>query len=275
MAIKRYFSTDNLNRIKKDFKFLIKLVNTSYGEFDFALRDDYFNIYFKGNSLAKVVPKKGNIYKVRINAKFFCDSSADDTKFYTSKSGGSYITIVLNPKQLHPFFQRKHLNEFASKIKKAHYGEEIDFEQSVITDNLNRSSVIFIDRQVTDTILKRKRIDLLALKQSEGNKYTFLISEVKLGNNKELKNKVASQLNGYLRHLTKYFTDYKKCYETQFEQKIELGLINISNINKIEIIEPVEGIIIVGGYSGIAKNQISALINTFPHLNVKHFTNAL
>ena len=181
----------------------------------------------------------------------------------------------MKPKQLHPFFQRKHLIEFASKIKKEHNGEEIDFEQSLITDNLNRESIIIIDRQVTDTILKRKRLDLLALKQIEGNKYKFIVSEVKLGNNRELKNKVASQLDGYVKHIKKYFTDYKQCYEIHFEQKKELSLIKIPASNKIEIVEPVEGIILVGGYSGIAKNQISELDATFPHLEVKQFTNEI
>ena len=273
MSIKRYFSAENLKRIKKDFKFLIKFVETSYGEFDFAIRDNYFNIYYKGNSLAKVEPKKDDIYKVIINVKFFGKTKADNPKFYITRNGSKNISITLNTKQLHPFFQKKHITEFASRIKKVHNGEEIDFEQSLITDNLNKNSIIFIDRQVTDTILKRKRLDLLALKQVEGNKYKFLVAEVKLGNNTELRNKVASQLDNYLKHIAINFTDYKKCYEIQFEQKKELGLIKIPSSNKIDIIEPVEGIILVGGYSGIAIKQIKELRKTFPHLVVKQFTN--
>lgn len=275
MAIKRYFSLKNLKRIKKDFKFLISLIDTSYGEFDFAIRDNYFNIYYKGNSLAKVEPKKNDLYKVIINVKFFANTKADNPKFYIAKNGSNNISLTLNTKQLHPFFQKKHITEFASRIKKVHNGEEIDFEQALITDNLNKKNIIFIDRQVTDTILKRKRLDLLALRQVEGNKYKFLVSEVKLGNNKELKNKVASQLDDYLKHIKTNFTDYKKCYEIQFSQKKELGLIKIPASNKIEIIEPVEGIILVGGYSGIAKKQISELRTTFPHLKIKQFTNEI
>jgi len=85
MGIKRYFSKDNLKRIKRDFKFLVSLIDTSYGEFDFAIRDNYFNIYYKGNSLAKVKPKKNNLYKVSINTKFFDKTQADNPIFYTSK----------------------------------------------------------------------------------------------------------------------------------------------------------------------------------------------
>lgn len=273
MHIKRFFSENNLERIKKDFKFLIKLINTSYGEFDFAIRDNYFNIYYKGNSLAKVEPKKNDFYKVSINTKFFDKTKADTPTFYTSKKDSD--NIVLTNKQLHRFFQRKHLTEFASRIKKVHNGEEIDFEQSLITDNLNRVDFIFIDRQVTDTKLKRKRLDLLALKQVEGNQYKFVVSEVKLGNNSELKGKVASQLDRYVEHIKDNFDSYKICYEKQFEQKRELGLIKSPTISKINIIKPVEGIILVGGYSGIAIKQIDELKKIYSHLEVKQFTNEI
>ncbi len=273
MEIKRYFSEDNLKRIKRDFFFLVRLIDTSYGEFDFAIRDKYFNIYYKGNSLAKIEPKKNNFYKVSINTKFFDKTKADNPIFYTTKKNSN--NIVLTNKQLHRFFQRKHLTEFASRIKKVHNGEEIVFEQSLITDNLNREDFIFIDRQVTDTKLKRKRLDLLALKQVKENQYQFLVMEVKLGNNPELKSKVASQLDGYVKHINDNFRDYKKCYEKHFEQKRELGLIKNPSINKINIVKPVEGIILVGGYSGIAIKQINELKYTYPHLKVKQFTNEI
>lgn len=273
MKIKRYFSAENLIRVKNDFKFLFKLLDTSFGEYDFAIRDNYFNIYYKGNSLAKVEPKKNNLYKISINSKFFDNTKADSPNFYTSKNNSN--NIILTNKQLHRFFQRKHLIEFASRIKKVHNGEEIDFEQSLITDNLNREDFIFIDRQVTDTELKRKRLDLLALEQVEGNQYKFVVSEVKLGNNGELKSKVASQLDGYVKHITDNFNDYRKCYEKHFEQKRKLGLIKTPAIDNIKIVEPVEGIILVGGYSGIAKKHIKELNTTYPHLKVKPFTNEI
>ncbi len=276
MPIKRYFTPDNLTRISKDFNFLITLVNTSYGEYDMAIRDNYFNIYYKGNSLAKVEPKGGDQYKVSINTKFFTNTPADDASYYKSKSkSGSYINLILTSKQLHPFFQRKHLTRFAALIKKVHNGEEIDFEQSLVTDNLNRESIIFIDRQITDSKLNRKRLDLLALKKVEKNQYSFLVSEVKLGNNTELKNQVAGQLQVYVEHIQKHFKDYKACYETHFLQKRELGLIQTPNFKEIEIVEPVEGIILVGGYSGIAEKQIVELKTAFPSLEVRHFTNAM
>ena len=154
------------------------------------------------------------------------------------------------------------------------YGEEINFEQMLITDNLNREGFIFIDRQVTDSRI-RKRLDLLGLKQAEGNQYKFVVAEVKLGNNKELKNDVALQLKGYVSHIQENFKDYKKCYETQFEQKQELGLFEELKFDEIEIINPVEGLVVVGGYSGLAKQQIKILKKSHPDIEVIHFTHEI
>ncbi len=59
--------------MKDDFKFLLKMIKDEdfIGELDLALRDNYFNLYYKGNSLAKIEFGKGNSYKISINEKFF------------------------------------------------------------------------------------------------------------------------------------------------------------------------------------------------------------
>jgi len=116
---------------------------------------------------------------------------------------------------------------------------------------------------------------LLILKNTEGNKYQFIIAEVKLGNNKELEGDVAIQLNGYISHLSQYFQEYKTCYEKQYRQKKELGLILIPAISQIDIIKPVSGIILVGGYSGLAKSKIAKLTASYPNIKVKHFVNEI
>ena len=272
--IKRYLSDKNLNRFGTDFKNLIKLINDSHGEFDLAIRDDYLNIYYKGNSLAKISFLEPDRYKVEIHKKFFKGTSADSQEFYEKVSEShNYVSLILNNKKTpRRFFQKKHINQFCSKIKKVNYGEEIVFEQALITDNLERDDLIIIDRQITDTKLKRKRMDLLALKRVKANRYCFLVIEVKLGNNPELKSDVSTQLNGYLNHIEKHFTDYQVCYEKQFEQKKEIGLINTPSFDKIKIEKPVRGMVVVGGYSKIARNNIDALKQQYPSLMVKQFT---
>lgn len=39
MPIKRYFSDGNFERVKKDFQFLSKFIQSTYGEYDLAIRD--------------------------------------------------------------------------------------------------------------------------------------------------------------------------------------------------------------------------------------------
>ena len=69
-VIKRYLSDKNLKRFETDFKSLIKTVNNSNGELDIAIRSNYLNIYYKGNSLAKISFKALDKYKVGIHKKF-------------------------------------------------------------------------------------------------------------------------------------------------------------------------------------------------------------
>ena len=272
-AIKRYLSDKNLKRFKTDFKNLIKIVNNSNGELDIAIRANYLNIYYKGNSLAKISFKAPDKYKVKIHKKFFEGTTADAPEFYEKVAeSNSYMSLILSTeKPPRRFLQKKHIDQFCSKIKKVNYGEEIVFEQALITDNLERDDLIIIDRQISDKKLKRKRMDLLALKQVEANWYCFLVIEVKLGNNPELKSDVSIQLNGYIDHIGKYFSDYQNCYEKQFEQKRKMGLRNFSSFESIKIERPVKGMVVVGGYSKIAQNSIADLKQQFPNLQVKQF----
>ena len=90
MIIKRYFSPENLERVKDDFKFLLKMSKhkNCKGELDLALRDNYFNLYYKGNSLAKVEFTDDDTYpyKIKINTKFFSKTGADqDQRFFKGK----------------------------------------------------------------------------------------------------------------------------------------------------------------------------------------------
>jgi len=273
LAIKRYLSDKNLKEFEIDFRPLIKIVNNSNGELDMAIRANYLNIYYKGNSLAKISFKDPGKYKVEIHNKFFKGTAADSAEFYEEAIvSKSYTALILSAeKPPRRFFQKKHINQFGGRIKKVNYGEEIVFEQALITDNLERDDLIIIDRQVTDKELKRKRMDLLALKQITANRYNFLVIEVKLGNNPELKSDVSLQLNRYVNHIEKYFDDYKKCYEKQFEQKRKMGIIDLSSFESIEIERPVKGIVVVGGYSKIAQNSIADLKQRFPNIQVKQF----
>lgn len=272
MIINRFFNPVNFKRMKDDFKFLLKIIKDKdyIGEFDLALRDNYFNIYYQGNSLAKVDFGKEDAYKIKINDKFFSNTSAQNDKRFHAVKKNDYFEIVLDKRLLHPFFQKIYIDEFISNIRQVNYSEELVREQAIITDNLDREDFVIIDRQIRDKNFKR-RMDLLALQQVDKDTYRFLVIEVKLGNNPELKDEVAKQLDKYVSHIDQNFDDYKDCYEKQYEQKRGLGLIIGPKCESIKIVKPVRGLIVVVGYSGIAKGQIAQLTSNHSGLDVKSF----
>ena len=269
-VIDRVLSDNNLGNFQKDFINIVKQVNNSKGELDLSLRKEKVNIYYQGNSLALIGFQRNKTYTVTINRKFIKDTEIESIKdFMPSKSSKTYI--LKSKDEVRQFFQTKHISQICQKIRSVHYREELKYEQEIMTDNLNRVDLIIIDRQVSDKEHDRKKIDLLALQQIEYNKYQFIVIEVKLGKNRELKEEVASQLKNYIDHIDNHFDDYKMCYEKQFEQKRKLGLLKIPNINKLIIEKPVKGIIVVVGYSGIGKENITNLLKKYPYLQIKPF----
>lgn len=272
----RYFKEWQFNRVKNDFDFLIKRVVRSAGELDFRIRDGYFNIYYQGNSLAYIgIRQKG--YLVKIHHKFLQgDVFKGDERF--SEKGtlrGENVEFRLESNELKPFFQQKYLTKLQSNIKKVPTSEEITFEHILITDNLNRDDLIIIDRQVTETALRGKRIDLLALKQVQGAEYQFLVIEVKLGKNKELAGPVLSQLRFYMKHIedTNHFYDWKTSYEQTYLQLKSLGLLVKPIYPEIRITRGVKGLVAVGGYSGVAEIYIEQLRPDLGTIELKQFVN--
>ena len=123
------------------------------------------------------------------------------------------------------------------------------------SESLDKSGTIVYD--ATDKVLGRKRLDLLALEQivPDENKYGFLVIEVKLGTNPELRKDVANQLDGYVNHIKKHIKDYISCYQTQYLQKELMEVIKPLQFNKISIVEKVNGLVVVGGYSKLASQS--------------------
>jgi CRISPR/Cas system-associated exonuclease Cas4 (RecB family) len=268
--IVRYFDPTTFSKIKHDFDFLFPLLQGYFGEIEFSIRNNYFNLYYKGNSLSMVKCTKTGSYKVSINKKFFNKSKAQSDKLFDFKLKGDSFKDDLSAKLLHPFFKKKYINDFCSKIRIVNNGEEINFEQSIITDNIDNQDFFIIDRQITDTDLMRKRMDLLALKKTGDGIYKFVVLEVKLGKNDELEGKVASQLAHYIDHIKLHLDEYAACYEKNYEQKKELGLLSIP-FKSIKIDRnDVEGIVVVGGYSKIADKYIATL-NSKHSLNIKQY----
>jgi len=273
--LKRYFSQDKFEKFLEDFDFLFKKIKESLDELDLKLRSNYFNLYYKGNSLAKVC-FEGEHYKISIHNKFIENVFDGDRRFNPEKfEGASYVSYILEPKLLPAFFQTKHLKKIYSNISKVNYGEEVAFEQILITDNLNRQDFFIIDRQITETSLRRKRLDLLALKQVDKNKYHFLVIEIKLGNNPELEKDVGEQLRGYLKHIEGNFGSWKKCYEENYRQIKKTGIFDIPEYPEIDIVNNTQGVVVVGGYFNKAKKSIKKLEELYTDITVKHMEQRL
>jgi hypothetical protein len=268
--IQRYFKDDSFTKIKEDFNFLLKLVKNFGGDLDFAIRENYFNLYYRGNSLAKVSFSRNLKYKIRIHNDF-----CKGLPVIRLDKSNPYTDHIVNKNDLHSFLQKKHINIIISNIKKRNYSEELILEQLIISDNINRSDFIIIDRQVTDKVLKGKRMDLLGLKQVENSKYQFIVLEIKMGNNPELKIDVSNQLKGYVEHINNNFSVYKECYEKQYSQKKQLGLILNSNYEKIEIGEPADGMVVVSGYNSTVNKSLKKLNEIDPNIIIQVLKNKI
>ena len=147
--VKRYFNEENFARLQNDFEFLIKIIKSFKGELEFSIRDNYFNLYFRGNSAAKVSFLPNGTYRIEINNKFYPPSLIKDKRFSDTQSG-DYQVIKTTSGLLHPLLQKRSLKEIYSKIKNVNFSEELVLEQMLITDNLNRDDLILIDRQAQD-----------------------------------------------------------------------------------------------------------------------------
>ncbi|MBA3018960.1 MAG: hypothetical protein L6263_00535 [Desulfobacteraceae bacterium] len=270
-VIKRYIPDEEaFEAIKSDFGFLVKRIKISGFEYDLQIRDGYFNLYYKGNSIGKILYKKPiEQYEVSIHSTFVHDRIK---KRFNPVSLNNYLIFKIPRKQLHPLFSSQNLNSMASKVKKNNFQEEIIYEQMLMTDNVNRDDLIIIDRQVMDKVSKTK-MDLLTLKRKENSNYQFCVVEVKLGNNPELEGEVIKQLKGYVKMIEDNFNDYRECYEKNFKQKRKLG--TLAGPDSINIVPDVSGVVVVMGYSELANKSIDKLGKKDESIKVIQFKNWL
>lgn len=269
-VISRYLSPTTYEAVRNDFTFLIDKIKESGFEYGLEIRDDYLNLYYKGNSIGKISYKtRQKNYEIKIHHKFVDEVIK---KRFSPKPAGDYDVFVLTSKQLHPLFSSRNLLSMGQKVKAVQFQEEIVFEQMLLTDNAGQKDLIIIDRQVVDRDHDTK-MDLLGLKQKEPGKYQFCVIEVKLGNNPELREAVFQQLKGYVERITKNFSQYKKSYELNFSQKQGLGI--FPSGLKIEVVEGVLGIVVVGGYSGLAEKSIAELKAKHPDIRILHIKNEI
>jgi hypothetical protein len=257
--IMRSIGDDRFQSMVADTAFLVDRIRRERGELDLRLRDNYFNLYYKGNSMAKVaVLPPGRGYEISVHRKF--TGAADEG--LDPNSLPDYVKTVATPTELRSALSKTVLDQIARRIKRINWGEEVTFEQMLITDNPPTPEFMIIDRQITGGALGRSRLDLLALRRvGKGDaEYQLVILEVKLGNNRELEGDVLTQqLRGYIGKLTDDFAGFSRCYEKTYRQMRVMGLMRKEMPSEIRIVGPVEGVIVVGGYSGMTNDALRKL----------------
>jgi hypothetical protein len=274
-TIERYLDEPNVERLARDFKFLLKTVGGSYGELELAFREGRVSVYYRGNSLAVIVFRPADKYRIDIHERFLDGLDAETRTEFTA--GGSYGQVTVDARGAHRILQRRNVGRLMKAIRDVNHSEELTFEQILIADNPPSREFLLIDRQVTDRRMRR-RLDLLGLRRLESGRYGFVVIEVKLGKNGELSEAVAEQLEHYVRHIRDEAPEaYARCYEKTYAQKRRLGLIAGADMpDEIEIDgSEVEGLVVVGGYTQEAMAQAERLKASHPEFRVHIFRNSL
>ena len=191
-VVQRYFSPDLFNKnvrfqdFKKDIADLIDKIKTFEFEYDFEIREDYFNLYYRGNSIGKVEYRLDNAeYKIRIHDKFIHDDETKKPKarpfdlkktFKCRNDSDGYFIFTIPRNKFRSFYSSQNLKSMAMRVKENNFQEEPAFEQLLITGNLDRDDFVIIDRQVMDGSGDGTKIDMLVLCQvwNDGENKTFL-----------------------------------------------------------------------------------------------------
>lgn len=272
--MKRYIDEKHLESFRNDFEFLFRTIKGSNGQLILQLRDNYFNIYYRGNSLAKITFFKDNDnYEISIHEKFATEKifPSQGSFYQVRNSNDAYRKFIVERKYLRRFLAKKNIDRLRRNIEKVNYGEEITVEQILITDNMNRDDLFIIDRQVSEPGFRGK-LDLLALKHIGGNRYQFLVLEVKLGKNKELKEKVGGQLEEYVKQIQNNFGNWKQSYELCYEQLKQTRIFDKPTHRNIIIEGEVQGLVVVVGYSQMASAYIEELRRKHKEIEVRQLT---
>ncbi len=186
-------------------------------DLDLQIRDNYINIYYKGNSLLKLGPTKGLKYKPIINSKFTFGLSLPE-ELHDTVSTQQFIDLI-------PW-----LKENIQKYGKSSL--EIEYEQLLIRANnlelKNNSEYFIIDRQYTTEA--RDRFDLTGFfwdrdGRKRGQTVPLCFFELKFALNSDLK-EVHDQIQRYYNHIANNSKNFaQECHQV-FNQKVSLGLLN-------------------------------------------------
>ena len=284
--INRRLSETNAGRAKSELAFLLGYLDSPRfrGELAIEFRGpSELGVYDRGFRLAQVKFLADGSYRVRTHARFIRDTPlADERRYPRDLNHGSYATFEVGSDRIHRLLQANHIAAMRRRIKEITRHEEIGVSHVVASDTSVGTDVVVIDREVGDSApeLRGQRLDLVALQEVDSGLYRFLAVEVKLGNNPELDivscerrgdRHAVEQSLGYRDQIDRYFDDYAACYRVNIAQKIELGLLRNGWTTPPAIIPGAEAVLVVVGYSGIARPLLDVIQRRYSDVKVRVF----
>lgn len=221
-------------------------------DLDLEIRDNYFNIYYKGNSLLKLSEDKYKKYKVEIHKKFL---EGLDIPTYLKDEEATQIFI----KNI-PMLKQNIIDHGKHSI-------EIEYEQMIIRANnyepRNNSEYFIVDRQYTVDV---GRFDLVGIfwdshHRMKKQEVPLCLMEVKFSLNQGI-SEVHEQLERYYEAIKLRAPSIAEEYENIFHQKLALGVYN----QPLDRIEALKTLTIV---KNISSFQFILVLVDFNHKSTK------
>jgi len=126
--IKRYLDEVNVERLARDFKFLLKAVAGSYGELELAFRKGRLSVYYRGNSLAVIYFSPADMYRVEIHERFLAGLTTETRAQFTPS--GKYRRVTVDARGAHRILQRRNVGRLMKAIRDVNHSEELTFGRS-------------------------------------------------------------------------------------------------------------------------------------------------
>jgi hypothetical protein len=196
--------------------FLSDLRKEAVQDFDLNLeiRENYINLYYKGNSLLRLEESPGGRYKVDVHEKFRVDLAVPST-IPDHDTTAQFVQLI-------PHLKRNILRAGRQSI-------ETEYEQLIIRANnferRNNSEYFLLDRQY---VVGKARFDLMGFcwprdRRARRQEVPMCLMEVKFALNSDIAD-VHSQLDRYYHAVEPLAKDMAEEAEAVFRQKIDLGL---------------------------------------------------
>lgn len=219
----RKLSENFIDNLKNGFLSPITQGVINDKDLDLQIRDNYLNIYFKGNSLLKLSEAPNFKYKVDIHPKFLLGTNIPN--FIKNRVDTDLFLKAV------PILKDNILKNKKSSL-------EVEYEQLIIRANnqekRNNSEYFIVDRQYA---IDNERFDLLGVywdRNLRRRNQTIMpcLMEVKFALNTDIR-EAHKQLLRYYEKIQKNMAKLSQELETMFRQKLQLG-IYMQDPNRLE-----------------------------------------